>query len=179
MPVSGTLRRMELRGRIVTLRPVERADAPALAEILAEPSIARWWGTFDLARVEADLTDGSDPDEEGFAILLAGDVVGYIQAVEETEPDFRHAGIDLFLATDVQGRGIGPDAIRTLAVHLIDERGHHRLTIDPAASNEAAIRAYAKVGFRPIGIMRAYQRMPDGRWVDALLMDLLADELVR
>jgi aminoglycoside 6'-N-acetyltransferase len=170
---------VELQGRAVTLRAVEPADAPALAAILSEPSVARWWGTFDLARVEADLTDGRDPHEEGFVIVVDGAVVGYIQAVEEPEPDFRHAGIDLFLATSAQGRSLGPDAIRTLATHLINDRGHHRLTIDPAADNEAAIRAYAKVGFRPVGVMRAYQRMPDGRWVDALLMDLLAHELVR
>jgi len=175
---SATLRRMELHGRQVALRPVAPADAPALAAILAEPSVARWWGTFGLARVEADLA-GGHPDEEGFAIVVDVVCVGYIQAVEETEPDFRHAGIDLFLATAVQGRGLGPDAIRTLATHLIDDRGHHRLTIDPAAGNEAAIRAYTKVGFRPVGIMRAYQRMADGQWVDALLMDLLAEELVR
>ena len=112
-------------------------------------------------------------------IEQGGTVIGYIQAVEETEPDFRHAGIDLFLRTDVQGRGLGPDAIRTLAAWLIDERGHHRLTIDPAADNARAIAAYAKVGFRPVGRMRQYQRMRDGRWVDALLMDLLAAELVR
>ena len=120
-----------------------------------------------------------DPDEEGFVIIAAGAVVGYIQAAEETEPDFRHAGIDLFLATAAQGRGLGPDAIRALAIHLLDDRGLHRLTIDPALDNTAAIRAYEKVGFRLVGIMRAYQRMPDGVWVDALLMDLLADELVR
>src|SRR4051812_25386136 len=170
---------MELHGRAVTLRSVDRADAPVLAAILAEPAVARWWGRFDLARVEADLMPDSDPTEEGFVILEGGVVIGYIQAVEESEPDFRHAGIDLFLATTAQRRGLGPDAIRTLAAHLIDDRGHHRLTIDPAAANERAIRAYAKVGFRPVGVMRAYQRMPDGRWVDALLMDILAHELVR
>ncbi len=170
---------MELQGRSVTLRSVARADAPALAAILAEPSVARWWGTWDLARVRADLTSGADPDEEGFVILHDGAIIGYIQSVEEPEPDFRHAGIDLFMTTTAQGRGLGPDAIRTLAIHLIDGEGHHRLTIDPAADNEAAIRAYAKIGFRPIGIMRAYQRMPDGRWIDGLLMDVLADELVR
>jgi len=170
---------MELRGRNVVLRSVEPGDARALAAILAEPSVARWWGTFGLARVEKDLTGGGDPDEEGFAILAEGRVIGYIQSVEQSEPDFRHAGIDLFLATAAQGRGIGPDAIRTLAAHLIDDRGHHRLTIDPAVDNNAAIAAYAKVGFRPVGVMREYQRMPDGHWVDALLMDLLAEELVR
>ena len=169
---------MELPGRDVTLRPVEPGDAPILAEILAEPAVARWWGTFDLERVRRDLTAGS-PDEEGFAIEHDGAVIGYIQAVEENEPDFRHASIDLFVRTAAQGRGLGPDAIRTVAVYLIDERGHHRITIDPAVANGQAITAYERVGFRPVGVMREYQRMADGTWVDALLMDLLATELVR
>jgi aminoglycoside 6'-N-acetyltransferase len=169
---------MDLHGRLVTLRPVAADDAPMLAEILAEPAVARWWGTFDLERVRRDLTAG-DPHEQGFAIEHEGAVVGYIQAVEEPEPDFRHAGIDLYLRTSAQGRGLGPDAIRTLAAHLIDDRGHHLITIDPAAANVRAIAAYARVGFRPVGVMRQYQRMPDGTWADALLMDMLAAELVR
>jgi aminoglycoside 6'-N-acetyltransferase len=169
---------MELRGREVSLRPPRPDDAPRLAEILAEPAVAAWWGDFDRDRVRVELVDERD-DEEGFVIERGGTVVGYIQVAEENEPDFRHAGIDLFLATDAQGRGLGPDAIRTLAIHLIDTRGHHRLTIDPAADNVRAIAAYAKLGFKPVGRMRAYQRMRDGRWVDGLLMDLLADELVR
>jgi aminoglycoside 6'-N-acetyltransferase len=52
------------------------------------------------------------------------------------------------------------------------------LTIDPAADNEAAIKAYEKVGFGRVGIMRAYERGPDGTWHDGLLMDMLAEELV-
>jgi aminoglycoside 6'-N-acetyltransferase len=49
--------------------------------------------------------------------------------------------------------------------------------IDPAADNAAAIRAYEKVGFRPVGVMRKYWRAPDGEWRDGLLLDLLAEEL--
>ena len=141
---------MELHGRHVTLRPTTLADAPALAAILAEPAVARWWGTFDLDRVVAELIDG-DPEEEPFVIEHGGEIVGYIQAVEEDEPDFRSAEIDLFLRTDAQGRGLGPDAIRSLAIELIDGRGHHRLTIDPAADNERAIAAYSKLGSVPSG----------------------------
>lgn len=69
--------------------------------------------------------------------------------------------------------------MRTLARYLIDERGHHRLTIDPAADNAPAIRAYEKVGFRAVGVMREHWRSPDGTWRDGLLMDLLARELDR
>ena len=169
---------MELRGREVILRSTTPDDAPILAAILAEPEVGRWWGEFDLERVTAELIEG-DPEEDPFVIEHDGEVIGYIQAVEEEEPDFRHAGIDLFLRTAAQGRGLGPDAIRTLAIELIDGRGHHRITIDPAAENSRAIAAYAKLGFRPVGVMRRYQRLRDGRWVDALLMDLLAGELVR
>ena len=139
---------MELHGRHVTLRSTTPEDSPALLAILAEPEVARWWGEFDLERVNAELIEG-DPEEDPYVIEHEGEVIGYIQAVEENEPDFRSAGIDLFLRTEAQGRGLGPDAIRTLAAHLIDERGHHRLTIDPVAHNTRAIAAYAKLGFRP------------------------------
>ena len=60
--------------------------------------------------------------------------------------------------------------------HMIDARGHHRFTIDPAAGNDRAIRAYAAVGFRPVGVMRQLRAAPDGTWRDGLLMDLLAEE---
>jgi aminoglycoside 6'-N-acetyltransferase len=104
-------------------------------------------------------------------------VIGAIQYHEEEDPMYRHAGIDLFIDTAHQGRGLGGDAIRTLARFLLEERGHHRLSIDPAADNARAIRAYERVGFRPVGVLRAYERGPDGAWHDGLLMDLLAGEL--
>lgn len=78
---------------------------------------------------------------------------------------------------DLDGRGLGAEALRTVLRHLFDERGHHRATIDPAVENERAIRSYERVGFRPVGVVRRAERAPDGRWRDALLMDLLADEL--
>jgi aminoglycoside 6'-N-acetyltransferase len=104
-------------------------------------------------------------------------VVGWIQWDEELEPDYKMASIDLYLDPQVRGRGLGVDAIRAVCRHLFEDRGHHRITIDPAASNEAAIRCYTKVGFQPIGIGRRAERGSDGTWHDALLMDLLEGEL--
>lgn len=162
----------------MTLRHPTPADADALSAILAEPEVARWWPRFDRERVLVELI-AERVDEEPFVIEVDGRVIGYIQVAEELEPDFLHAGIDLFLSTATQGQGLGPEAIRVLATDLIDRRGHHRLIIDPVADNVRAIAAYAKVGFRPVGRMRESQRMADGTWADALLMELLAGELVR
>lgn len=163
-----------LNGRNIVLRPLRADDVGRVAGIQAEPGVARWWGPPDEAELHRQAEGSSD--EKAFAIEREAELVGLIQYYEEDEPDFRQAGIDIFLAERVQGRGLGTDAVRTLACYLIGERGHHRLTIDPAADNIAAIRAYEKVGFRTVGIMREYWRSPDGTWRDGLLMDLLARE---
>jgi aminoglycoside 6'-N-acetyltransferase len=166
---------VELKGDRVVLRPLQVDDVPVLVEIQAQPSVARWWGPpneEDLRRQAA-----GESEETSFAITFDGAVAGLIQYAEENEPMYRHAGIDLFLSEELQGRGLGTDAVRTLARHLVHDRGHHRLTIDPSADNVAAISAYEKVGFKPVGVMRQYERSPEGGWRDGLLMDLLADEL--
>jgi aminoglycoside 6'-N-acetyltransferase len=168
-----------LHGELVTLRPARRDDLDRLREILLQPSVARWWGgprddpDFDVA---SDWLDGDETDAV-FVIEVDGRTVGSIQFGQELEPDYRHGTIDLFLGADHQGRGLGPDAIRTVARYLFDVLGHHRITIDPSAANDRAIRAYERVGFRPIGRMRGYERGPDGTWHDGLLMDLLRDEM--
>lgn len=165
-----------LNGQRVTLRPATMDDVPALAAVRAKPEVRRWWrGGPDLvAEVARELAES---DTGKLAIEHEGRTVGLIQWHAEQDPDYRHAGIDIYLDPSVHGRGLGPDAIRTLARHLFDDHGHHRITIDPAASNAAAIRCYEKVGFRPVGVMRQYERDIDGTWHDGLLMDLLADEL--
>jgi aminoglycoside 6'-N-acetyltransferase len=85
--------------------------------------------------------------------------------------------MDIALAPDHQAQGLGCDAMRAMARFLFRTRGHHRLVIDPAAHNERAIRSCGRAGFQPVGILRRYERSPDGRWHDCLLMDLLAEDL--
>ncbi len=165
-----------LHGTAVTLRPVEPRDAERLAAILAEPEVARWWPRYDRDRVRDDLVAAADTVV--YAIEFEGRVVGSIQYVEEPALDYRHASMDLFLDPEVHGQGLGTDAVKTLARHLIYDRGHHRLAIHPAADNEKAIKTFTRVGFRPVGVMRQYERGAGGEWQDCLLMDLLERDLV-
>jgi aminoglycoside 6'-N-acetyltransferase len=167
-----------LHGAFVVLRPTTAEDIVPLATIRATPEVrARWKGGEDL---EADIAaDLEDPGSTSLTVHYQQRIVGMIQWYSVEDPDYRHAGMDVFLDPAVHGSGLGTDTVRTLARHLIDDHGYHRLVIDPAADNTAAIRCSAKVGFQPVGIMRQYERGPDGTWHDGLLMDLLATELMR
>lgn len=169
--------RPTLAGRHVRLRPGHPDDAERLRAILAEPSVAQWWGEPDPVEVIAEDLWGA-----GSSVLLvveiSGQVAGGIQYQEENDPRYRHAGIDIYLGSCFQGHGAGSEAVGLLARFLFEQRGHHRITIDPAAANHQAIRSYTKVGFRPVGVMRQYERGDDGRFHDGLLMDLLRGELI-
>ena len=157
-----------LHGQRLCLRGVQSGDLVALAAIRAEPGVREWWG-------DPQPGDLEPPDDGDLLVIdVEGAVAGAIQYEEVTDPQYRSAGIDLFLGESWQGRGLGREAVGVLVRHLIESRGHHRLTIDPAAANERAIRCYAAVGFERVGVMRQYERAADGSWHDGLLMELLA-----
>ena len=155
----------------VEIAPVEAAHVAELVRIRQTPEVFARWGAID------DLFPFDDPDATVYSVLVDGAVRGLVQFSEETTPMYRHAGIDIVLHPDIHGRGIGPEAIRVLARHLFDERGHHRIVIDPNAANTHAIHAYEKVGFRRVGTLRQYEFHEDRGWTDGVLLDLLRDEL--
>ena len=164
-----------LEGRRVVLVPLTAEHADAIRAIRATPEVSLRWADDDGFPLD------DEPEATRFAVLLRDDPRprGHVQYSEENTPGYRHASIDIFLDPEIHGRGYGREVVATVAAHLIDDRGHHRLTIDPAADNAPAIACYAAVGFRPVGRMRKYERGPDGTFHDGLLMDLLADDLVR
>jgi aminoglycoside 6'-N-acetyltransferase len=163
-----------LHAERVTLRPLTEDDVERLVAIVAASGVREWWGTPDPPERERE---GLRNDGAAFAVEVDGELAGWLGFNEELEPDYRHASLDIALAPAHHDDGLGPEALRTAIRWLADERGHHRFTIDPARGNERAIRAYSKVGFRPVGIMRRAERGADGAWHDSLLMDLLVEEL--
>jgi aminoglycoside 6'-N-acetyltransferase len=165
-----------LHGERVVLRPPTDADVARLTTILQTPEVARWWPGEDEASMRERVA-GDEPDTTSWAVWVDDEIVGLAQAWEEPDAMYRHGGIDISLHPDRHGQGLGADTVRTIARWLFAERGHHRITIDPAAHNAVAIRCYERVGFRPVGVMRRYERGSDGTWHDGLLLDLLQGEL--
>jgi aminoglycoside 6'-N-acetyltransferase len=160
----------ERGGFRLSLRPTVAADGPELTRIHRTAEVRRWWGE------PGPDFPWDEPDATRWTIEVDGAVAGLIEFHEQFEPRYRHASIDLFLDPALHGRGIGTEAVRRTVRHLVTERGHHRITIDPATANTAAIRSYEKAGFQRVGVMRAYERDPDGyQWHDGLLMELVIE----
>ncbi len=154
-----------------TVSPLAEADVDGVVALLAEPGVMEWWGTTTAKDVREDL---------GSALVVEVDdeLAGYVQVDERTEWEWRSVEFDIAIADRFQGRGHGPAALRAAVRHFA-ARGHHRFEIAPAARNERAIRAYAKVGFRPVGILRQAGKVrPEDPYEDDLLMDLLIEELI-
>jgi aminoglycoside 6'-N-acetyltransferase len=156
----------------VRLIPCAPEHRERLREIHLQPEVRRWWQ--DPHDDFPDLGGGTN-----YTVLLGDEIIGFAQWYEESDPMYRHAGLDLFLDSAVHGRGLGTETARVLCAHLIDDHGFHRIVIDPEMQNEVAIATYRKLGFKPVGVLRKYSRDRHGVWQDGLLMDLLAEEFVR
>jgi aminoglycoside 6'-N-acetyltransferase len=138
-------------------RRMTSADLPLMAAWLAAPHVARWWGdpADELRDVEANLTSAT---VEPFIMLLDGEPVGYMQSydihAEDDHPSQDQPpgsiGIDMSIGrAELIGQGHGP-RFTDAFVREIFARGAPRVVIDPDPTNAAAIRAYAKAGFRPL-----------------------------
>jgi len=169
-----SLPRPRLRGARLELRPLTADDMPGVEAMLAEPEVLRWWHRPHTAE---ELLE--DPAWAVLAVDVAGELAGIVAYSEQDDPMYRSAAVDISLARPYRGQGLGPEAIVVLVRWLHAERRHHRVTIDPATANDRAIRAYERVGFRPVGVMRRYERGADGSWNDGLLMDLLLPDEVQ
>ncbi|MHB8468703.1 MAG: GNAT family N-acetyltransferase [Gaiellaceae bacterium] len=120
------------------MRIATDGDVARLVAWHADPEVSRYWDgeTFTQAEMEARLARG---DVDAWIVEAGGEPVGYLQVHPE--------GLDMFLVPAARGRGLGPDAARAMTRHLLDVVGRERVTVDPYAWNEPAVRAWGRAGF--------------------------------
>ena len=158
----------------LVLRPLTERDFEPVVAMLAEPGVTPWWPRFDSSRVRKELF--APPEKVTvWGIEFESQAIGVIATDEESHPDYPSAGIDIFIGEAWWGQGFGTEAINAVCENLVNERGHHRITIDPALANTRAIRCYERAGFRTVGLMELYERGPDGAFRDSLLMEWVSN----
>jgi RimJ/RimL family protein N-acetyltransferase len=168
-------------GRVINLRPVAVADLRQLREWEQAPEVARWLTT------TASALDARESAEQEYERLLrsprikllaietkAGDLVGLLR-LHDLDLTHRKAQVRLFVAPAQQQRGYGGDALGTVARFCFEELGLRRLGLVVRADHPHAQRLYERLGFRVEGRERE-AALSEGRWVDFVLMGLLASE---
>jgi aminoglycoside 6'-N-acetyltransferase len=150
-----------LDGELTVVRPATEADADLLVRWHADPEVARYWGgeTYSRDHILARL---ARPHVDAYIVEADGEPVGFLQAWFGEAPDV--TGLDMFLIQAARGRGLGPDAARTLAQYLLRDAGRTRVTVDPELWNESAVRSWKRAGFRPVEERDADDEHPH-RWL--------------
>jgi RimJ/RimL family protein N-acetyltransferase len=179
MPPMTFLDKPTLAGELVTLRPVQAADAAGLAAISPEtlqltgthrlhsvPELEQWY----ISRAEHD-------DRLDLAIIeratgqWAGEVV-----LSDLDPVNQSCSFRILLARpSLFGRGLGTEAARLILGHAFDTVDLHRIELEVYAFNPRARHVYEKLGFVHEGTRRQALRW-NGEWVDAHVMAILAPE---
>ena len=129
---------VQVRGRLTALRAADANDVERLVAWHADPEVSRYWDGEIFTRAEMAERLARE-DVEAWIVEERGEPVGYLQVHPE--------GLDMFLIPAARGRGLGPDAARAMAAHLVEQRGWTRVTVDPYAWNEGAVRAWERAGF--------------------------------
>lgn len=132
-----------VHGRMTQLRVATADDVERLVAWHADPDVARFWDgeTFTPAEMSERL---ERPDVDAWIVEAEGVPVGYLQVWGDGRAE---GGLDMFLVPAARGRGLGPDAARAMADHLLDACGWPRVTVDPYTWNEQALRGWRKAGF--------------------------------
>ncbi|MEU8613678.1 GNAT family protein [Actinoplanes sp. NPDC048791] len=171
-------------GDLVRLRAMEPSDAEALWRWNHDPEVMRWMQDShpqSLAQVTRWLGEERGRNEYGDLLLgvevQADDKLIGLVRLHGAEPELGLAELDIYLGEkNYWGKGYATDTVRTVCRYGFDKMRLHKITLTVVTENEAAWRAYRKVGFVQEGRLREVFRR-DGRWYDQYTMGLLAGEL--
>ena len=167
---------MRLEDDAIVLRPMEEADAPALAAAIGDDLDLDRWTRMPFPYTEADARAFiTGTDESAFAILdpTSGELLGGIGARLEADAIVE---IGYWVSPRARGRGVATRALSLIARFAFEELGAARVELQAEPDNVASQRVAEKAGFTREGVLRSVLDFK-GRRRDAVLFSLLPDEL--
>jgi RimJ/RimL family protein N-acetyltransferase len=170
-----------LEGKIIRLRPQERADAALFVRWWHDPEVLHW----------LHLSEGPEITQESWlkAYESRREDASYAAWIIETKDglpvgqvglhsiDPIHTRASLFISIgekDQWGRGIGSDAVRLVLSEAFNRYDLRRVELITDADNARGIRCYEKCGFVSEGTLRAH-RLRYGKPLDMITMAVLRD----
>jgi [ribosomal protein S5]-alanine N-acetyltransferase len=165
------------------VRPLERKDIPALAELiranrefLAPTSPLRPEEHFTDEGQERAALESLKSAENGTALPLVivdqtGNLVGTLNINSIIRGAFQSASIGYWVSEDHNGQGVASAAVAAAKRIACDRLGLHRLQAETLVDNAASQRVLVKNGFVQYGQASDYLKIA-GRWQDHLLFQV-------
>lgn len=172
---------MNIKGKFVTLRAMERKDLPMIVEMFNDPEmealVVGWAFPLSLEQQEKWFENHmSDRNDFRFVVETPEDGAVGVATLVNIDWKNRSAEHGMKLQSrDVRTKGIGTDTVMAIMRYAFDELGLHRLNGGWFPDHIVSQKLYQKCGWKPEGCRRefVYKR---GEWRDLIPAGVLASD---
>jgi diamine N-acetyltransferase len=170
-----------LRGKKVTLRPIEREDLKQLHALTQNVDLVLLsdgdWQPESLALWEKNFDKTlENHDQHQFVIEADSKIIGSISLHPHANRRTGSGELGISIhEPEYVGRGYGRDAIETFIDWTFRILNFRRIKLETLAGNERALRCYEACGFQREGLLRE-DEYTDGAYRDVVVMGLLRSE---
>lgn len=173
---------MNIKGKKVTLRAMERQDCEMIREMFNDPELEHLvigWAFPVSSYAQEKWFETHYGDNTDFRFVIETEEDGPVGIATLTEIDWknRHAmyGIKLVNRGGIRGKGIGTDTVMAIMRYAFDELQLNRLDSSYFADNMPSAGMLTKCGWIKEGIRRNYI-FKNGKYRDLVITGILADE---
>jgi len=172
---------MNIMGKQVTLRAIEKSDLELMKEMLNEPEIedlvVGWaFPVSSYGQEQWFINNMGNNSNQRFIIETKED--GAIGLATLTDIDWKNRcamhGMKLF-NKDIRSKGIGTDTVMAIMRYAFDELNLNRLDGAWFEENTASIKLYTKCGWQVEGIRRKYV-FKKGEYRDLVVVGVLKED---
>lgn len=175
---------MNIKGKRVTLRAIEKEDLELMRDMLNDPEIENLvvgWA-FPVSKYQQEKWyENNISNMNNLRLIIEIEGEGAVGLVTLTEIDWKNrkavSGIKI-LKNHKRKKGIGTDSLMTIMRYSFDELQLHRLETTRFLDNIASEKLYNKCGWKEEGIKReaVYKK---GRWRDLVFTSILKNDYLK
>lgn len=172
---------MNIKGKKVTLRAMERQDCDMIREMFNDPEIENLvvgWAFPVSSYAQEKWFENHYADNANFRFVIETDEDGAVGIATLTGIDWknRRATHGIKLANkERRSKGIGTDAVMAIMRYAFDELQLNRLDGSWFPENVASRGMYMKCGWKEEGVRRNYI-FKNGKYRDLVVVGILANE---
>ena len=172
---------MNIKGKIVTLRAMEKQDCEMIRGLFNDPEIENLvigWAFPVSSYAQEKWFEQHYNDDRNFRFVIETEEDGAVGIATLVDIDWknRHATHGIKIANKKhRARGIGTDTVMAIMRYAFDELQLNRLDSSRFPNNKPSKKLYTKCGWVEEGVRRNYI-FKNGKYRDLVITGIMADE---